>query len=123
MDLVELEIFKTYIEANLTNGFIRPFKSLVETHIFFVQKLDRSFYLYMDYHNLNNLTIKNQYLLFLIGKLLDRLEKAKRFTQLDLKNTYHCMKIKEGDKWKTVFRTKYGHYEYQIMFLAYLTLQ
>ena len=25
------------------------------------------------------------------------------------------MRIKEGDKWKTLFKTRYGHFEYQIM--------
>ncbi len=25
------------------------------------------------------------------------------------------MKIREGDKWKTVFRTYYSHFEYQVM--------
>ena len=26
------------------------------------------------------------------------------------------MKIKEGNEWKTAFRTRYGHFEYQIIF-------
>ncbi len=25
------------------------------------------------------------------------------------------MTIREGDKWKTAFRTRYGHFEYQVM--------
>ncbi len=25
------------------------------------------------------------------------------------------MKIREGDKWKTAFRTHYGHFEYQVI--------
>ncbi len=25
------------------------------------------------------------------------------------------MRIREGDKWKTAFRIRYGHFEYQIM--------
>ncbi len=25
------------------------------------------------------------------------------------------MKIREGDEWKTAFRTRYGHFEYQVM--------
>ena len=25
------------------------------------------------------------------------------------------MRIKEGDEWKTAFRTRYGHFEYQVM--------
>ncbi|KAH9828005.1 Transposon Ty3-I Gag-Pol polyprotein [Teratosphaeria destructans] len=32
------------------------------------------------------------------------------FTSLDLKDAYYCIWIREGDEWKTAFRTRYGHY-------------
>jgi hypothetical protein len=37
------------------------------------------------------------------------------FTSLDLRNTYHCVRIRPGDKWKTAFRTRYSYYEYQVI--------
>ena len=61
------------------------------------------------------LTIKNRYPLPLIDESLDWLGCAKRFTQQDLTRAYHRMKIREGDKWKTAFRTRYGQFEYQVM--------
>ena len=112
---VELETLKTYIKTNLANGFIRLSKSPVGAPILFDRKPDRSLRLCVDYRGLNNLTIKNQYPLPLIGESLDRLGRAKRFTQLDLTNAYHRMRIREGDEWKTAFRTRYGHFEYQVM--------
>ncbi len=112
---VELETLKTYIETNLANGFIRPSKSPAGAPILFVRKPDGSLRLCVDYRGLNNLTIKNRYPLLLIGESLDRLGRAKRFTQLDLTDAYHQMRIKEGDEWKTAFRTWYGHFEYQVM--------
>ena len=112
---VELEILKAYIETHLKTGFIRPFKSPASTPILFNKKPDGSLCLYVDYWGLNNLIIKNRYPLPLIGESLDRLGRAKRFTQLDLTSAYHRMRIKEGDKWKTAFRTWYGHCEYQVM--------
>ena len=112
---IELEILKIYIKINLANGFIRPSKSPARAPILFDRKLDKSFYLCVDYWGLNNITIKNQYLLPLIGELLDRLGQAKQFTQLDLINAYHQMKIHEGDKWKTAFRTQYDHFKYQVI--------
>ena len=66
-----IETFKTYIETNLANKFIRPFKYLVKVSIFFIWKPDGSLCLYVNYRNQNNLTIKNQYLLPLIGELLN----------------------------------------------------
>ena len=67
----ELETWKTYIEINLTNGFIWPSKSPARAFILFDKKLDKNLYFYIDYWDLNNLIIKNQYLLYLINKLLD----------------------------------------------------
>lgn len=46
---------------------------------------------------------------------MDRLSSAKMFTKLDIRNAYHRIRIAEGDQWKTAFRTRYGHFEYQVM--------
>ena len=98
LGLVELETLKIYIKINLANGFIWPSKSLTKALIFFNRKLNRSLRFYVNYWGFNNITIKNQYPLPLIGKLLNRLGRAKRFTQLDLTNAYYRMKICEDDK-------------------------
>ena len=95
---VELETLKTYIETNLANGFIRPSKSPAGAPIFFDRKPDGSLRLCVDYRVLNNNTIKNRYPLPLIGESLDRLGRARRFTQLDLTNAYYQMRIHEGDE-------------------------
>ena len=95
---VELEMLKTYIKANLASGFIRPSKSPAGAPILFVRKKDGSLRLCVDYRGLNNLTIKNCYPLPLIGESLNCLGRAKHFTQLDLTNAYHRMRIRKGDK-------------------------
>ncbi len=68
---MELEILKAYIEINLANGFIRPSKLPAGAPIFFDKKSDGSLRLCIDYQGLNNLIIKNQYLLSLDGESLD----------------------------------------------------
>ena len=70
---VELETLKIYIETHLKTGFIRPSKSPAGAPILFDKKPDGSLCLCMDYWGFNNLTIKNRYLLPLIGESLDRL--------------------------------------------------
>ncbi len=58
---MELETLEAYNKTYLKTGFIRPSKSLAGTSIFFDKKLDGNLYLCINYRDLNNLTIKNQY--------------------------------------------------------------
>ena len=80
LEPIELKTLKVYIETNLANCFIKLSKSPVIAPIMFDQKSDNFFQLCVNYQGLNNLMIKNRYLLPLIGELLDRLKRAKRFT-------------------------------------------
>jgi len=62
--------------------------------------------------------MKNRYLLSLINKLIDRLSGAKVYIKLDLRDAYYRIRIKKGDEWKTAFRTRYGFWEYIVMFFG-----
>ena len=108
-------MLKAYIDTHLKTGFIRPSESSASAPILFDKKPDGSLCMCVDYRSLNNLIIKNRYPLPPIDKSLDRLGRAKRFTQLDLTRAYHRMRIWESDKWKTAFCTRYGHFKYQFM--------
>ena len=86
---VELKTFKTYIKTKLVNGFIQASKSLASAPILFVHKSNGSFCLCVNYQGLNNLIIKNWYLLPLIGKSLDWFGQVKQLIQLDLTSAYY----------------------------------
>jgi len=47
--------------------------------------------------------------------MIDRLRNAKVYSKIDLRVGYNNVRIKEGDEWKTAFRTRYGSYEYLVM--------
>ena len=112
-------MLKTYIEANLASGFIRLSKPSANTSILFVQKKNGSFCLCINYQRLNSLIIKNCYSLPLIGEPLNCLDRAKRFTQLNMTNTYHQMRIRVGDEWRPAFWTRYGYFEYQVIAFSF----
>ena len=115
LSCVELASLRDYIKANLENGFIRPSNSSAGAPILFVKKKDGSLRLCVDYRALNKLTRKDRYPLPLISEALDRLSGAAIYTKLDIRAAYNLIQIRAGDKWKTAFRTRYGHYEYQVM--------
>jgi len=47
-------------------------------------------------------------------ELQDRVQGAQWFTKIDLKNNFHLIQMREGDEWKTAFRTRYGLFEFQV---------
>jgi transposase InsO family protein len=111
----ELQELRTYIDVNIKKGFIRPSESPAGFPVMFVPKKNGKLRLCVDFRRLNEITIKNRYPLPNIGELRDRLCHAEVFTALDLRGAYNLIRMKEGEEWKTAFRTRYGHYEYTVM--------
>jgi hypothetical protein len=105
----ELRILRDYLAEKKTIGWIRHSKSPAGIPILFVSKSDGSLRLCVDYRALNKITVKNRHPLPLISETIDRMQKAKIYTKLNLRNAYYRIKIKSKNKWKTAFRTRYGH--------------
>nr|GEZ86549.1 putative reverse transcriptase domain-containing protein [Tanacetum cinerariifolium] len=83
--------------------------------VLFVKKKDGSFQMCIDYRELNKLTVKNQYPLPRIDDLFDQLQGSRVYSKIDLRSGYHQLRVREEDITKTAFRTRYGHYEFQVM--------
>jgi RNase H-like domain found in reverse transcriptase/Reverse transcriptase (RNA-dependent DNA polymerase)/Integrase zinc binding domain/Chromo (CHRromatin Organisation MOdifier) domain len=111
----ELAVLKDYIDVNLEKGFIRQSSSSCASPVIFVPKKNGKLRLCVDYRQLNSITIKDCYPLPLINELQDRIQGANWFTSLDLRGAYNLIRIKEGEEWKTAFRTRYGLFEYRVM--------
>nr|GFC77678.1 putative reverse transcriptase domain-containing protein [Tanacetum cinerariifolium] len=96
-------------------GFIRPSSSPWGAPVLFVKKKDGPFRMYIDYWELNKLTVKNRYPLPRIDDLFDQLQRSSVYSKIDLRSGYHQLRVQEEDIPKTAFRTRYGHYEFQVM--------
>nr|GFB13597.1 DNA/RNA polymerases superfamily protein [Tanacetum cinerariifolium] len=77
--------------------------------------MDGSFRMCIDYRELNKLMIKNKYPLPRIDDLFDQLQGSSGYSKFDLRSCYHRLRIREEDIPITAFRTRYGHYEFQVM--------
>ena len=108
-------MLRIYLDNNLTKGFIWESSSPANVLILFIKQKDGSLRLCIDYKVFNCLTIKNRYPLPLFNKALDCLVSAQVYIKLDIRSAYNLIWIKEGDKWKTVFQTRYKHFEYWVI--------
>ena len=106
----ELAELKKHLQEPLDKGYIRPSTSPWGCPALFVKKKDQSLRLYVDYRLLNAVTIKNKYPLPRIDILFDQLFGAKVFSKIDLRSSYHHIKIRAEDISKTDFSTRYGLY-------------
>ena len=119
----EEKLVQEYLDENLKRGFIRKSTSSAGAPIFFVDKEKgvRTMgkapqkRLVVNYQKLDKITEKFRYPTPLINNLFDQLRSAKIYTKIDLRSAYNLIRIREGDEWKTAFRTKYGLFEYLVM--------
>ncbi|GKF44285.1 hypothetical protein Tco_0130837 [Tanacetum coccineum] len=71
--------------------------------------------MFIDYRELNKLTVKNRYPLLRIDNLFDQLQGSRFYSKIDMRYGYHQLRVRDEDIPKTAFRTRYGHYEFQVM--------
>jgi len=112
----ELQALREWLKEMERTGKIRRSTSPAGSPILFVPKPNgKGLHLCVDYRGLNKITIPNRYPLPLMQELQDRVQGAQYFTKMDLKNGFNLIRMRAGDEWKTVFRTRYGLYEFNVM--------
>ena len=110
------------MKDQLRKEYIRLSKSSQTLPVFFVGKKDGSKRIVMDYHNLNDQMIKNNYPLPLITELINNMRSKKVFTKMDLRWGFNNVRIKEGNEWKGAFTMHIGSFELTVMFFGMTNL-
>nr|GEU60986.1 putative reverse transcriptase domain-containing protein [Tanacetum cinerariifolium] len=111
----EMKELSDQLKELVDKGFIRPTSSPWGDPVLFVKKKDKSFWMSIDYWELNKLTVKNCYPLPRIDDLFDQLQGSSVYLKIDLRLGYHQLRVREEDILKIAFRTRYEHYEFQVM--------
>jgi hypothetical protein len=111
----KLAKLKEHIKELLEKGFIHPSSFPWAARVIFVLKKDGTQMLCVDYHALNEVTVKNKYSLPRIDDLFDQHFGGCVFSKVDLRSGYHQLKIQECDILKTAFVLRYSLYEYMVM--------
>nr|GEW60348.1 putative reverse transcriptase domain-containing protein [Tanacetum cinerariifolium] len=111
----EMQELSNQLQELTDRGFILPSTSPWGALVLFVKKKDGSFRMCIDYLELNKLTIKNRYPLPRIDDLFDQLPGSSVYSKIDLRSGYHQLRVTDEDIPKNAFRTRYGHYEFQVM--------
>ncbi|GJW09720.1 putative reverse transcriptase domain-containing protein [Tanacetum coccineum] len=111
----EMQELSGQLQKLQDKDFIRPSHSPWGAPVLFVRKKDGSLRMCIDYRELNKLTVKNRYPLSRIDDLFDQLQGSRYFSKIDLRSGYYQLRVHEDDIPKTVFRMRYGHFEFTVM--------
>ncbi len=111
----EILELRRYLNENLSKDFIQVSHFQTIISVLFIKKLKENLYFCVNYWDLNTITVKNQYSLFLISETLNHLNQAKIFIKLNIISAFNQLWIKEENEVLIIFCTWFELFKYLIM--------
>ena len=111
----ELAELRTQLVDLLDRGWIQHSTAGHAASVVFARKPDGTWRICYDYRGLNAITRPAVEPLPHIDALLDGTRGSCFFTKLDLASSYHQLRVRSSDRWKTSFRSQLGQFEWNVV--------
>ena len=108
-------VLDEYVADQISKGWVNVSTSNYGAPVLFVPKSDGTLRMCIDYRALSKITERTTYPLPRIDDLMDNLSGAKFFSSLDMTSGYHQLVLRESDRPKTAFNTRFGKFEYKVL--------
>ncbi|KAK7870273.1 hypothetical protein R5R35_001001 [Gryllus longicercus] len=109
----EKEIVDKQLSTWIDDGIIEQSSSEYDSQVLVVKKKNGTSRICIDFRKLNRIVVKDRYPLPLIDDILDRLQDARVFCTMDLRNGFFHVDVEEGSRKYTSFITHAGQYQFR----------
>ena len=111
----KFEKIKKYFIENLFKDFITFNKISYFSSMLFAMKINEDLRFCVDYRKFNVMTKRNQYFLFLIKEIIEKIIKCKHFIKLNIIAVFNKLRMHFDNENYTTFITILNVYKYYVL--------